>query len=161
MVETVKFDVMRKISDMEIRQYPEILLATVTGEGDDIAFGILFNYIKGENRSRKKIAMTAPVISNDRFFTFVLPGHYTTENVPKPIDERISIHVQPARKFAVIRFGGRTKTRIVERKGGQLLKALAENRIATRGDIFLMRYNSPFAPGFMRRNEVGIEITGQ
>lgn len=173
MVETVKFDVLRKIGDVEIRQYPEILLATVTGIEDDSSFGILFNYISGQNRSRKKvpmtspvissekISMTAPVISNGRFFTFVLPGNYTPETVPKPDDPRINIHIQPARTFAVLRFSGRTNQVAVERESGKLLKSLSDNRILTRGDIFLMRYNSPFAPGFMRRNEVGIEIVEQ
>ncbi|MDD4307741.1 MAG: heme-binding protein [Thermoplasmata archaeon] len=173
MVETVKFDVLRKIGDVEIRQYPEILLATVTGIEDDSSFGILFNYISGQNRSRKKvpmtspvissekISMTAPVISNGRFFTFVLPDNYTLETVPKPDDSRVTIHLQPARKFAVLRFSGKANAAAVERESGKLLKSLSDNGIPTRGDIFLMRYNSPFAPGFMRRNEVGIEIVGQ
>ncbi|NLH26447.1 MAG: heme-binding protein, partial [Methanomicrobiales archaeon] len=26
------------------------------------------------------------------------------------------------------------------------------------GRPFLMRYNAPYTPGFMRRNEVGVEI---
>lgn len=173
MVETVKYEILRKIGEVEIRQYPEILLATVTGIEDDSSFGILFNYISGQNQSRKKLAMTspvissekismtAPVISNGRFFTFALPGHYTMETVPKPDDRRVNIHIQPARIFAVLRFSGRANPIVVERKSGELLKTLAENEIPTRGDIFLMRYNSPFAPGFMRRNEVGIEVTGQ
>ena len=173
MVETVKFDILRKIGDVDIRQYPEILLATVTGMEGNSSFGILFNYISGQNQSKKKLAMirpvissekismTAPFISNGRFFTFILPGHYTLDNAPKPIDRRVNIHIQPARMFAVMRFGGRANPKAVERKGGQLLNILAENRIPTRGDVFLMRYNSPFVPGFMRRNEVGIEVTRQ
>ncbi len=28
----------------------------------------------------------------------------------------------------------------------------------TGGEPFLMRYNPPFTPGFLRRNEIGIEI---
>nr|QOV09126.1 SOUL heme-binding protein [uncultured Thermoplasmata archaeon] len=172
MVKTVEFEVLRKIGNVEIRQYPEILLATVTGMEDDSSFGILFNYINGHNLSRKKVAMTspvissekipmtAPVISDSRFFTFVLPDNYTLETVPKPEDPRVNIHVQPARKFAVLRFGGRTNSAAVERESGRLLKCLADNGMPTRGGVFLMRYNSPFAPGFMRRNEVGIEIVG-
>lgn len=173
MVETVKYEILKKIGSVEIRQYPEILLATVTGMEDDPSFGILFNYISGQNQSRKKLAMTspvissekipmtAPVISNSRFFTFVLPGHYTMENVPKATEKHVNIHLQPARRFAVLRFSGRTNPVEVEREAGKLLKTLAEKGISTRGDIFLMRYNSPFAPGFMRRNEVGIEIIWQ
>jgi len=35
---------------------------------------------------------------------------------------------------------------------------LAENRIETVGEPVLMRYNAPWTPGFMRRNEIAIEI---
>jgi hypothetical protein len=170
MVEQAKYKVQKKLDDVEFRYYPEMLLATVNGMHDDHSFGILFDYIAGSNRASKKIsmtapvvssekiAMTAPVISNDRFFTFVLPSNYTLETVPKPTDERINIHIQPARTFAVLRFSGRTSPTGTAKNGKKLLEILANHKIQTRGDVFLMRYNSPFAPGFMRRNEVGIEV---
>jgi len=40
-----------------------------------------------------------------------------------------------------------------------LLESLQKAGIATRGKPVLMRYNAPWTPGFLRRNEVGIEIT--
>ena len=173
MVEIAEYKVARKIGDIEIREYPEMLLATVTGMEDDSSFGLLFNYISGDNKSSKKlpmtapvvssekIAMTAPVVSGGRFFTFVLPSSFTFENVPKPTDERIRIHMQPARIFAVLRFGGRSTEDKFKKQGNILLHVLSKHHIETRGGLFLMRYNSPFAPGFMRRNEVGIEILKQ
>jgi hypothetical protein len=33
------------------------------------------------------------------------------------------------------------------------------NGIATKGRPFLMRYNDPWTPPFLRRNEVAIEIS--
>ncbi len=170
MVEQTDYKIINKIEKVEIRQYPDILLATVIGVQDDSSFGILFNYISGYNSSQQKISMTAPVvnsekikmtapvISNDRFFTFVMPDNYSLETIPKPKDGRIKIHIQPARKFAVLKFRGRTNPNLIEQKGTELIGILADNNIRTKNDIFLMRYNSPFAPGFMRRNEVGIEI---
>jgi hypothetical protein len=173
MVETAKYKVARKIGDIEIREYPEMLLATVSGMEDDSSFGLLFNYISGANRGRKKLAMTAPVVSSERiamtapvvsgesFVTFVLPSHFTLENAPQPTDSRIRIHMQPVRIFAVLRFGGRSTEDKFKDQGKILLDVLSKNNIETRGGLFLMRYNSPFAPGFMRRNEVGIEIRRQ
>ena len=40
----------------------------------------------------------------------------------------------------------------------RLLTILENNDLKTKGEPFLMRYNSPFTPGFLRRNEVAIEI---
>jgi hypothetical protein len=40
----------------------------------------------------------------------------------------------------------------------RLLSALTAKGIHTIGEPFLMRYNAPFTPGFLRRNEVGVEI---
>jgi hypothetical protein len=39
-----------------------------------------------------------------------------------------------------------------------LLNELETNKIEVIGKPILMRYNSPFAPPFIRRNEIGIEI---
>jgi len=176
------YDVTRTIDGVELRRYPELLLATVSGMKDNSSFGILFEYITGNNvkRSRldmtapvvssEKIAMTAPVVSSEsipmtapvvsgeRFFTFVMPRGYTMETLPVPSDKRVRIHIQPPRDFAVLEFSGRTKIEKVEERIGVLLDILAKYKIKTRGGPFLMRYNSPFTPGFLRRNEVGIEI---
>jgi hypothetical protein len=170
MTEQAPYEVLRTVDGVELRRYPELLLATVSGLEDNPSFGILFNYITGDNvkRSRldmtapvvssEKIAMTTPVVSGDRFFTFVMPKGYKIDTLPAPSDDRVRIHVQPPRDFAVLVFSGRTKTEKVEERIKELLDILARNKIKTRGGPFLMRYNSPFTPGFLRRNEVGIEI---
>lgn len=184
MTEEAPYEVFRKVDGLELRRYPELLLATVSGMEDNSSFGLLFDYITGNNvkRSRldmtapvvssekmaisapvagsEKIPMTAPVVSGNRFFTFVMPKGYTIDTLPAPSDKRVRIHVQPPRDFAVLEFSGRTKTEKVEERIRELLDILAKKNIKTRGEPFLMRYNSPFTPGFLRRNEVGIEILG-
>jgi hypothetical protein len=182
MTEEAPYKVMRTVDGIELRSYPELLLATVSGMEDNPSFGILFDYITGNNvkRSRldmtapvvsseniamtapvvssEKIPMTAPVVSGNKFFTFVMPRGFTIDTLPAPSDKRVRIHVQPRRDFAALVFSGRTKTEKVEGRIKELLDILAKNKIKTRGGPFLMRYNSPFTPGFLRRNEVGIEI---
>ncbi|MDD3622937.1 MAG: heme-binding protein, partial [Methanofollis sp.] len=37
-------------------------------------------------------------------------------------------------------------------------EGLEKAGVETVGEVFLMRYNPPWVPGFLRRNEVGIEI---
>jgi hypothetical protein len=106
----------------------------------------------------EKIEMTTPVISEEDSMSFILPSKYTIENTPKPLDERIAINEISERKIAVLRFRGWARKNTVESQKNKLLSILKFNNVKTVGDPFLMRYNSPWTPGFMRRNEIGIEI---
>jgi hypothetical protein len=176
MTESLDYEIVKTIGPVEIRRYPIVLLATVAERQDDSAFSILFRYISGENRVGEKIAMTAPVVSQSvrgeriamttpvisgtSSFSFALPAKYTAATVPQPTDPRVKIEAIPSRLVAVLRFSGHTHVREVMAREEELLRVLKENGISTRGSPFLMRYNSPFAPGFLRRNEVGVEVVG-
>jgi hypothetical protein len=170
MTETIPYEVTGSLGEVELRRYPAILLVSVQGLEENEAFWVLFRYISGNNRPGKKvpmtapvitpekIAMTAPVISGTAGMSFVLPASYTRDEVPEPIDTRASISEVPAREIAVIRFSGRASPADVAAARDRLLGALREKGISTAGEPFLMRYNAPFTPGFLRRNEVGVEI---
>lgn len=170
MTETIPYEETGHMGEVEFRKYPPLLLATVTGLPEDEAFMVLFRYISGNNRpgtkvpmtapviTPEKIAMTAPVISGTGGMSFVLPLSYSRDEVPEPADTRVSISEAPAREIAVIRFGGRASPADVAAVRERLLGALQEKGITIAGEPFLMRYNAPFTPGFLRRNEVGVEI---
>jgi hypothetical protein len=168
MVETPNYEIVKRLNDVEIRKYPPLYLATARG-GDDL-FGLLFRYISGANKGSQKISMTAPVITPEKIamtspivtdsesMSFIVPSNYTKENIPEPTDSHITIQELPARYLAVIRFSGWARNDTVEKKTQLLLDKLTENKIETRGKVVLMRYNPPFTPWFLRRNEVAIEI---
>ena len=170
MVEIAGYEEAGRTGEVEFREYPELILASVTGQGDNSAFGRLFRYISGENRTRKKLSMTAPVITSQNIemtapvisdtssFSFVMPLKYKLEEIPEPLDSRIRIQRIPARRLAVIRFKGYAREKSVDEVKSRLLSALQKSGTATVGEPFLMRYNSPWTLGFMRRNEIGIEI---
>jgi len=158
MVKKVNYQAVKNIEDIEIRKYPKLLLATATNLSDNEAFGILFNYISGSNRTLKRIEMTAPVISTENSFSFVMPPRLNMSNIPKPNNPRVIIEKREASKIAVIRFRGYANSKDVNRFSDKLLSVLKKNQIKTVGETFLMRYNSPFAPGFIRRNEVGVKV---
>jgi effector-binding domain-containing protein len=170
MVEKATYNLIKKIDKLEIREYPELILAAVEDFEDNNAFGLLFNYISGENKSQKKIAMTAPVITSEKiamtapvitqknYMAFVMPSTYDKSTIPKPKNDRVKIKIQPKKTIAVLIFSGYANHKKTELKIKQLLSNLEKNKIKTKGEPFLMRYNSPFAPGFIRRNEVAIEI---
>jgi hypothetical protein len=171
MVEKAKFDLVKKIGKVEIRKYPELLLATVGNDDFDSGFGLLFRYISGENRTRKKISMTAPVITSENipmtapviskknYMAFVMPSDLNNDNVPIPTNSDVIIKTEPAKCLAVIQFSGRTNSKLIEKYIQKLFYELKINKLKSIGEPILMRYNSPFTPGFLRRNEIGIEIS--
>jgi effector-binding domain-containing protein len=170
MVEKVSYKVLKKIENVEIRKYPKIILAVVEGYEGDSGFNLLFNYISGSNKTKKQIQMTAPVITSEKipmtapvfskedYMAFALPSSYDIDTVPIPTNSEIKIKHQPEKTIAVLRFSGRTSRKQVEKQIEKLLEILKSNNIQIIDDPILMRYNSPFAPGFMRRNEVAVEI---
>ncbi len=168
MVKEVKYHIIKTLDKMEIRRYEELIIAEVDGYGDG-GFNLLFEYISGNNMTKKnlemtapviskKIEMTAPVFSEENSIAFVLPEEYTLENTPKPIDERIKIKKIPGRYVAALKFSGRWTSSNFTKKAEQLLEQLKKAKIKTEGNIFSMRYSGPFTPWFLRRNEVATEI---
>ncbi len=168
MVETAKYEVILKEGQFETRKYKEMLLATVKGASD--RFQTLFRYISGSNRSKSKIAMTSPVISSEKIamtspvfsdenvMSFVVPSEFTSATVPEPIDSHVSIEVIPERIVATIRFKGFASNDSMAKETSKLLEWIKMKGYVMKGSPFLMQYNPPFVPGFMRRNEIGIEI---
>jgi hypothetical protein len=170
MVEGVDYQVVKRFRDIEIRQYPEMVIAEVIGLPELEAFSLLFRYIGGRNRTSSSIPMTAPVISGDRIpmtrpvvsrgdmMAFVLPSELTIDDAPEPLDERVRLVAIAPRRIAALRFSGHTGNAKVEKMTASLLSALKDLGVGTVGRPFLMRYNSPATPGFMRRNEVAIGV---
>jgi hypothetical protein len=170
MVEKAQYDIVRTINNIEIRKYPIMLLAVVEDYKDDSGFSLLFNYISGNNTSQQKIRMTAPVITSEKipmtsavitknnYMAFVLPSFYIKETVPIPNNADVKIKVQKEKTFAVLKFSGKTTEYRVHQHIQKLYSILKNNNIKIKASPILMRYNSPFAPGFIRRNEVAVEI---
>jgi hypothetical protein len=83
---------------------------------------------------------------------------YTLDTLPRPLDERIRIREQPARVMAVRRYSGRwTEANYLENEA-ELMDALSADQRRAIDSPILARYNSPFTPWFLRRNEVMVEI---
>ena len=168
MVETIKYEIIRKIGKVEIRSYPKIVVAKVENTEID-AFDLLYKFITGNNRQKtkvkmttpvvsQKIAMTSPVLSDIGSMAFVMPAEYSIENTPEPIDNNVKISEMPSRIVAALRFSGSWSETHFERETKELLNELSEARIKTKGGVFTMLYNPPFMPSFLRRNEVAIEV---
>jgi hypothetical protein len=171
MVEQAKYEVLREINKVEIRRYPRLVIARVDGYGDG-GFNILFGFITGDNRQKSKIAMTAPVVSEQIAMTapvlsdpdsiaFVMPEGFTLETTPEPLDDQVKIVELPERVVAALQFSGRWSNSIFKKKAKAMLEELAKAGIKSTGQVFSMRYNGPFTPWFLRRNEVAITVESE
>jgi hypothetical protein len=168
--ETIPYAIKGTTGEIEFRQYPALVLATAENSQNDAGFNLLFAYISGSNKAKDKIPMTAPVITSQKIpmtspvvsdatsMSFVLPAGKTREETPDPLDSRVRIVPLPERQVAVIRFTGYASPQEVDAVTVRLQDGLKKAGIETVGQPFLMRYDSPWTPGFLRRNEVGIEI---
>jgi SOUL heme-binding protein len=170
MTETVPYEITGNAGEIEFRKYPAMVLATVDNDGDDTGFDLLFAFISGSNHWQDRIAMTSPVITSRRIpmtapvvsdaksMSFVMPPKKGREEIPDPLDPRVRITTLPAREVAVIRFRGYARQDDVKAAEERLQDGLKKAGTEPAGQPFLMRYNPPWTPGFLRRNEVAVEI---
>jgi hypothetical protein len=168
MVEQAKYEVLKKIGKIEIRRYPRLVIARVDGYGDG-GFNLLFRFITGNNRQKSDIAMTAPVVSEEIAMTapvlsekgsiaFIMPDGFTLETTPEPLDDRVKTVELPERVVAALRFSGRWSNSLFQKKTEELLTEIEKAGLKVASQVFSMRYNGPFTPWFLRRNEVAAEV---
>ncbi len=181
-VEEPAYRVIDGAGDFEVREYPALIVAEVNVDGTQdsatrAGFRLLAGYIFGKNGPGQRIAMTAPVISTplaDNSMTamavrrvgetgswsvqFIMPRGLTLQSLPKPADPQVRLRALPPAKLAVLRFSGLAYERDVIDKVGVLQTAIAEHHLRAVGPVSLARYNPPWTPWFMRRNEVSVAV---
>jgi SOUL heme-binding protein len=183
-IEEPRFKVLDKDGSFELREYSAYIVAETRVEAGfedagNLAFQRLFRYISGNNVAQQQIAMTAPVTQSGGekikmtapvsqvadgsayLVAFSLPSTYTLATAPKPLDPTVRIRQVPAQLIACWRYSGRW-TESNYRDHEMLLRERINSReLIPLGDPVLARYNPPFTPWFMRRNEVLIPVARQ
>lgn len=181
-IEEVKYNVIEKEGDFEIRKYDDHIVAETLIEGSfeeagNTAFRILFKYIDGNNTAKDSIAMTAPVsqqkksekismtapvtmqdLSGTYRISFLMPSKYTMETIPQPLDENVKIKREEGRIIAAYKYSGGWGKERYDKMKQKLLSIISSRNIKTIGEPVFARYNSPFMPWLFRRNEILIEI---
>jgi len=181
-IEEPEYVVVRSHTDFEIRRYEAMIIAETRVDSDfekagNEAFRRLFNYISGDNTARAKISMTAPVVqepSSEKIamtapvvqeadesgwrVAFVVPAEFSWETAPQPTDPRVSLRLVPGRTAAAVRFSGTWDEDRFAKHEGELRAQLAKHGLQPVGEAVYARYNPPFTPWFMRRNEVLIPV---
>ena len=172
----------------EVRQYAPRIVAqtTVRGSSRDASskgFRILADYIFGNNRARASIEMTAPVemeapsargasiemtapvesspsAAGDTWvISFTMPSKWTMETLPTPNDRRVVLRELPPARFAVHRFSGSPPQKRVDARMEALESAVKDAGLTPVGTPpSYARYDPPWTPWFMRRNEIWLAL---
>jgi effector-binding domain-containing protein len=109
---------------------------------------------------QQKIDMTAPVTqtaAEDGFvIQFKMPAAFTLDTLPEPLDPRVRLAQVPGARYAVIRYSGFWTEDNYEKHLSKLKTLMASNQLEPLGPPVYARYDAPYVPWFMRRNEIWI-----
>lgn len=182
-IEEPGFEVVRQVGEqVELRRYApyvvaEVVLDTSAAEAGNQAFPILAGYIFGKNKGQREIAMTAPVTQTpepikiamtapvtqagaDGGYTvqFTMPAAYTLATLPEPLDARIRLKERAGKRYAVIRYSGFWSDANYQTHLEKLEQAAQAAGVATQGAPVYARYDAPWVPWFLRRNEIWLQV---
>jgi len=170
---------------IEVRQYGSMVAAEVAVTGDRetavrAGFRALAGYIFGGNSGKKSIAMTAPVVQaqsegkgqsiamtapvmqtgdgKDWTVRFIMPKAMTLQNLPTPNNPQVKLVPLKPASFAAIRFSGVGKEADIQRQTKLLQDYMAARNLKAAGPASVARYDPPWTPAMMRRNEIMIPI---
>lgn len=181
--EEPKYSVSLKDGGFEVRDYPAMVAAEVSVSGDrgdasSEGFKLLAGYIFGGNTKKQGIAMTAPVVQasagsekiamtapvllagqpGNWTVRFLMPSNYTMDTLPQPNDARVRLVPVPAARMAVVQFSGLAREDDITTQTGLLNTWITRNKLQPLGPPALARYNPPWTPWFMRRNEIMVAV---
>ncbi len=176
------FSVVERVGAVEVRQYAPRVAAETAVDGGELearsaGFRRLAGYIFGNNRSRAKIAMTAPVAqaketiamtapvaqardaSGQWTIRFFMPAKYTMETLPQPLDPAVQLVTVPGETMAVLRFSGSTAPNVIDAKERTLLRILQGGAWQPTETVVAWFYDPPWTLPPFRRNEVAVQVT--
>jgi hypothetical protein len=176
------YKVVQKLDAIEVREYAaytvaEVVVPGTAADAGGLAFPILAGYIFGKNKGERKFAMTAPVTQAAEpvklemtapvtqtaapggfRVQFVLPKGVTQASAPEPLDARVILRDIAPSRVAVIRYSGFWSEANYQEHLDELQTALRKANLAWVGEAVYSRYNAPFTPWFMRRNEIWLHL---
>lgn len=181
-IEQAKYKVLEVDENFELRFYePRVLVETeVESSMEDAgnkAFRKLFNYISGNNQSKTEIAMTIPVsqeknseqiemttpVSQESStkgwkVSFLLPQKYTISTAPSPLNPEVYLREIPKQYVVAVQYSGRWKESTYTEHLEKLFDWMKAKNFSPNGNPSWARYNSPWTPWFLRKNEILIPV---
>jgi hypothetical protein len=180
-IEEPRFTTRITDGEFEVRRYSARTIAKTQVEGDwtgagNEGFRRLAAYIFGKNHRKAGIAMTAPVgqqkgasipmtapVGQRREGTtwtvsFTMPAGESLATLPQPDDARVVLEELPPVEVAIVRFSGRWTDAAMREKSDALRRWVASRDLRALGEPEVNRYDPPFKPWFLRRNEVWLPV---
>ena len=174
------YRVLSSEGDLEIRDYPAIIVAETVVRGPRKAalrqgFSILADYIFAKSRGGEALPMTVPVLQDAREplesdppvfddmieggwrMRFVMPEGRTRRDLPEPPEAVVLVEI-PARRVGAIRFAGVADDARLAEFEDRLRGWLIRHEERAEADAEYAFYNSPMIPPQLRRSEVLIPI---
>ncbi|KAF0224602.1 MAG: hypothetical protein FD179_1460 [Erysipelotrichaceae bacterium] len=165
MSEQPKYEVIKKQDHFELRNYQSFTM--IEASDSDLqsyqGFRLAFGFIQGDNDRGQKIAMTVPVVNqiNEKGIqttAFVMPPKMAHDEVPLPMNQGLTKVLVPQRICAVYRFSFNPKMETIRNYENALKAWIEQEGYVINGSLQLARYNPPFTPGFLKRNELWFEV---
>ena len=106
-----EYTVLKKYSEFEIREYPEMFVAKTKLSGSSYennsskGFRRIAGFIFGGNNKQQQISMTSPVIMDMKEsveMSFIMPEGVTAANVPDPNNTDVVLELRPKQIVAVL-----------------------------------------------------------
>lgn len=164
----------------------EVVVPGPESEAGNQAFSLLGGYIFGKNKGERKLEMTAPVVqtpvsaptlapaastkiemtapvvqtptTNGFLVQFMMPRAYTLATLPEPLDPKVKLRQIEGKTVAAHRYSGSWSQSNYDEHLDILKQALAKAGVKTQGEPLYSRYNAPFTPWFLRKNEIWFNI---
>jgi hypothetical protein len=180
--EEAEYTVVLSDESFEVRSYESHILAETRVDGDfeeagSQAFGRLFKYISGDNKAREEVEMTSPVSqeaaseeiamtspvgqqreNNQWLVSFMMPSSYSIDTIPEPTNLDVTLRLVPARHIAAVTYSGFWSEDSYLSNKAELEAWIEQQGLDVVGEPIWARYNPPFMPWFLRRNEILIPI---
>ena len=161
-VEEVGFEIIKTNDVYEIRKYSDRLVIETATSNQNSGFRKLFNYISGNNQTKEKINMTAPVtqVKKNEGMTmqFYLPSKFNLDSAPTPSNSEVKLLSVKGGFYAVIKYSGRSSDKNFIKHKYILEEELKKNNVLILGPPIKASYSSPFTLPMLKRNEVMFEI---
>lgn len=165
MIKKPTYELIKRQGHFELRQYQSFSM--IEAFDQDLrsyqGFRLAFNYIQGENETGEKISMTAPVINqiNDQGIqttSFVMPPQMDHAQVPLPSSKNLQKIFVPKQLRAVYRFRFNPQMELVREFEKELRDWIKKEGYTIVGSLQLARYNPPFIPGLLKKNELWFDV---